>query len=427
MGQTISLIGSEITRFALLIWLWQLEEAATPISLLAFFSEIAVFVASIFAGVLVDRCNRKALMMLGDAIAGCCTVILLILLSTNHLAIWHLYLTAVLSRLFGYLQGLAFSASQALMLPQQHYVRAGAMGSMQAFGSGVFAPALAGTLYPIMGLSGILTIDLVTFMWAISTVAIASIPQPRNSKTGNEVERNNTAQAIWRELSFGFRYLWQHPSLMALQLFTLSYIFFDNAALLEPMILARTDNDTAILGNVLSALGAGGLIGAIALSLWGGPRRLIRGVLWGRAVIFSLEMLLGIARQPVIWMVAFFSAGLIKPMANSCEEALWSAKVPPECQGRVFAASSCLISVFSPIGLLISGPLADRAFEPAMQTDGILAPVFGSLFGTNPGSGMALQFTFFSFLVVLICLGSYAVPVLRNVEDLLPDHQAQRS
>ncbi|MBE9193728.1 MFS transporter [Gloeocapsopsis crepidinum LEGE 06123] len=114
IGQTASLIGSEITRFALIIWIWQLTTEATPISLLAFFTEVPILVVSIFAGILVDRCNRKWLMILGDAIAGCSSIAIFILLLSNNLAIWHLYLITAVAGLFGYIQGLAFSASQAL-------------------------------------------------------------------------------------------------------------------------------------------------------------------------------------------------------------------------------------------------------------------------------------------------------------------------
>ncbi|WP_439566381.1 MFS transporter, partial [Gloeocapsopsis crepidinum] len=304
------------------------------------------------------------------------------------------------------------------MFPKQHYVRIGAMGSIQGFGSGVFAPALAGILYPLVGLTGILVLDVMTFIIAVGTLMVVHIPQPVNQ----DEMQYETKLRSWQQLTFGFRYLLQHPSLAMLQLFTLSFIFFDNAALLEPVILARTNNNTAILGSVSSALGLGGLVGAIALGIWGGPKRRIRGVLWGRGIIFSLETLLGLAAVPTIWITTFFCAGLLKPTANSCEDAIWLSKIPPRLQGRVFAASSFLIGIVSSLGLLIAGPLADRVFEPAMLPGGILAPFLGNIFGTEQGSGMALQFALFSFIVVLICTGSYAIPVLRNIEDLLPDH-----
>lgn len=131
--------------------------------------------------------------------------------------------------------------------------------------------------------------------------------------------------------------------------------------------------------------------------------------------------MLGLARSPGIWIGANFCAGLLKPLANSCEDAIWLSKVDPHVQGRVFSASSFLTSLTSPLGFLIAGPLADRVFEPAMQPGGTLAPFLGRIFGTATGSGMALQFALFSLIVTVICFGSYAFPVLRNVEDRLPD------
>ncbi|WP_250125270.1 MFS transporter [Chroococcidiopsis sp. CCMEE 29] len=418
IGQVASLLGSNMTSFAMIIWAWQLTEEATPLSLLAFFTEIPVLIASAFAGVFIDRWNRKLMMMIGDTVAGLSNVAILILFLTNHLEIWHLYLTGAINGLFGYIQGLAFSTSQSLIVPKQHYVRVGAMISLKTFGSGVLAPALAGVLYYIIGLSGILVIDLVTFIIAVGTLAVVQIPQPKQSAASLTSDRLH-----WQQLTFGFRYLFQRPSLVALQIFALSYIFFDNAsAVVVPMILARSDNNTAVLGSVEGAVGLGGLVGAVSLGIWGGPARRIHGLLVGRALVFGNEMMLGLGRMPPVWIGANFSAGLFKPLANSCESAIWLSKVEPDVQGRVFAASSFLEGIISPLGLLIAGPLADYVFEPAMMPGGILAGILGGIFDTSTGSGMALQFTLFSFLVVLICLVSYAFPTLRDVEDILPDH-----
>lgn len=418
IGQVASILGSRMTNFALIIWVWQLTGEATPLSLLAFFTEIPILIAAIFAGVIIDHWNRKLIMIVGDVMAGISTVIILLLFLTDNLAIWHLYLTGAINGFFGYLQQLAFSASQALIVPKQHYVRVGAMGSMKTFGSGVLAPALAGVLYYIIGLSGILIIDLVTFLVAIGTLTLVQIPQPKPSNASQA-----STDKLWQQLTLGFRYLFNRPSLIALQLFALSYIFFDTAsAVVAPMILARSGNNTAVLGSVQGAVGLGGLIGAIVLSLWGGPKRRIHGLLIGRALVFTGEMILGLGRVPFIWIGANFGAGLFKPLANSCESAIWLSKVEPNVQGRVFAAGSFLESITSPLGLLIAGPLADYVFEPAMMPGGSLAPILGGVFGTGAGSGMALQLALFSFIVVLICLGSYAFPALRDIEDILPDH-----
>lgn len=420
IGQVASILGSRMTNFAVIIWAWQLTGEATPLSLLAFFTEIPILLASAFAGIIIDRWNRKRMMMVGDIMAGLSTVVILLLFLTNNLAIWHLYLTGAVNGLFGYLQELAFSASQALIVPKQHYVRVGAMGSIKNFGAGVFAPALAGFLYYAIGFSGILVIDLVTFLIAIGTLSLVRIPQPQPSETSQSEPSQR-----WQQLTVGFRYLWERPSLIALQGFALSYIFFDTAsAVLAPMILARSGNNTAVLGSVQGAVGLGGLVGAILLSLWGGPKRRIHGLLIGRALVFGGEMILGLTRVPAVLVGANFGAGLFKPLANSCESALWLSKVQPNVQGRVFAASSFLTGITSPLGFLIAGPLADYVFEPAMMSGGSLAPFLGGIFGTGTGSGMALQFSLFSLIVVFICLGSYAFPALRDMEEILPDSDA---
>ncbi|WP_324282337.1 MFS transporter [Cyanobacterium aponinum UTEX 3221] len=420
IGQVASILGSRMTNFAVIIWAWQLTGEATPLSLLAFFTEIPILFVAIFAGAIIDRWNRKGIMILGDVMAGLSTIVILFLFLTNNLAIWHLYLIGAVNGLFGYLQELAFSASKALIVPKKHYIRVGAMTSIKTFGTGIFAPALAGLLYYSVGLSGILMIDLITFLIAISTLSLVTIPQPKISNT-SFVEPNQR----WQQLTLGFRYLWKRPSLMALQIFSLSYIFFDTASgILAPMILARTGNNTAILGSVQGAVGLGGLVGAILLGMWGGPQRPIQGVLIGRALVFGAEMVLGLTRIPAILVGANFTAGLFKPLANSCESAIWLSKIEPTIQGRVFATTSFFDGITYPLGLLIAGPLADFFFEPAMMPDGFLAPFLGVIFGTDRGSGMALQFSLFSLIVVFICLGGYLFPPLRDIEDVLPDHDS---
>lgn len=163
IGQLASLLGSEMTNFAITIWAWQVTGQATPLSLILFFVQTPRVIASLFAGVLVDRYNRKLLMIIGDFVAGISTIALLVLFLTNNLQIWHLYCTAAVNSLFGFIQGLAYSASLSLLVSPQQYTRATALNSVQLSGSYVLAPALAGSLYPVIGLRGILIVDLITF------------------------------------------------------------------------------------------------------------------------------------------------------------------------------------------------------------------------------------------------------------------------
>jgi DHA3 family macrolide efflux protein-like MFS transporter len=194
-------------------------------------------------------------------------------------------------------------------------------------------------------------------------------------------------------------------------------------SVLSPMVLARSGGSEAALATVQSAMGIGGVIGAVLMSVWGGPKRKIHLVLGGLAVSFLLgDITLGVGRGVAMWAVGGFIAAAFIPVLVSGADAIWQAKVPPEVQGRVFSARSWLGKLAMPFGYLISGPLADRVFEPALMSGGRLALLFGGLVGTGPGAGMGLMFIFTGVIGSLLSAGGYLFPALRHVEDDLPDH-----
>jgi len=419
VGQTVSVLGSRITTFALNIWVWEATGQATPLSLLVFFTATPPIIASLFSGIIIDRFPRKLLMLLGDTIAGVSSIALLLLLLSNSLAIWHLYLAGAVNGLFAYLHGMSLSASMSMIVPQQHYTRASALESAKGYGSNVLAPALGATLYYAIGLTGILILDLMTFFLAISTLSFVSIPQPQASKSDTANQ-----ETLWQQLTFGFRYIFKRPSLLAILIFLLSSNFVGNigGAIFPAMILARSDDNAAVLASVEALSGIGGLTGAMVLSIWGGFRRRIHGLLLGSIFSRISGVVLGLAQLPWIWSIAGFWQTFFGSFIPSSNQAIWVSKVEPAVQGRVFTSRYLIAQLASPIGVAIAGPLADYVFEPAMQANGMLAGIFGSVFGTGEGSGMALQFTLVFLLGSAIGLVGYFFPVLRDVEKIVPDY-----
>jgi len=422
LGQFASLLGSEMTNFAITIWAWEVTGQATSLSFILVATQIPRLLISPFAGILVDRFNRKYLMLLGDSVAGITSIVILALFLSDHLEIWHLYISGAINGLFGYLQGLAHSASMSLIVAKKHYARASAFESLQLSGSYVFAPAIGGAIYGITGLGGILTIDLVTFMVAILTLSVVSIPQPPSTqKLTTPVA---SLQGIRQQFTFGIRYLWNRPSLMVLLSFFLISNFIDSVSfsILPAMVLARLSNNSTILGTIFSFFGIGGLLGGVTLSIWGGPKRRIHGVLIAGALLNVGLIVLALAQRTSIKIGTALMSGFCSPFSSSCSQAIWRAKVEPEVQGRVFATRFLLAQLATPLGAAIAGPLADYVFEPAMQPGGSLAQVFGGVFGVGLGAGMALQMALFSSFGLLITLSGYRIRRLRNVETLLPDH-----
>lgn len=416
IGQFASILGSEMTNFAITIWAWDVTGQATPLSLILVMTQIPRLLISPFAGVWVDRFNRKYLMLLGDFVAGLSTIALLALFLTNHLAIWHLYVSGAVNGVFGYIQGLAHSASMSLIVPKKHYARASAFESLQLSGSYVFAPAIAGAIYAATGLTSILVIDLTTFVVAIATLSFVAVPH--TAQTSQSLQESALLSTVLQQLTFGLRYLWNRPSLIVFLSFLLISNFINSASftILPAMVLARSDNDAAIVGTLFSFFGMGGLLGGITLSIWGGPKRRIRGILVASAIWKIGLIVLALAQYTSTKISTALVSGFCSPFPGSLSQAIWRIKVEPEVQGRVFSTRFLLTQLATPLGGAIAGPLADYVFEPAMQPDGYLAPIFGGIFGVGLGAGMALQMTFFASCGVLLAVGAYGVRRLRQVE-----------
>jgi MFS family permease len=419
IGQLISILGSEMTTFAVTLWVWDQTGKATPLALVWFFSRASRVIAASFAGLIVDSVNRKHLMILGDTMAGLSTLVLLLLLWSNQLAIWHLYITAFINGFFGYLQSLAYSASESLFLPKLHYARATALNHFAYSGNEVIAPAMAGLLYPLVGISGIFIIDFFTFVAAVSLLLSVQIPQPnRNVKSTQDI------QTLRQKLTFGFRYIFSRSSLVAILVFLLgtNLVFYISGGIYSPMILARSHDSAIVLASVQTAAGIGGVVGSAVLSIWGGPQPRIHGVLGSAILVGSSSMLLGLGKTQVMWMLGSFLSAFFLPLRGSSNQAIWLSKVDPSLQGRVFASRYLIAQIASPLGLLLAGIFADYVFTPVMTSEGGLIQILAHLFGSESGSGMALQYTLFSCLGVLIGVGGYAFPTLRHAETILPDY-----
>lgn len=419
-GQVISLMGTTMSGFALGIWAWQATQSATAMAIIGICNFLPGVLFSPVAGALVDRWNRKLVLMLSDLASGLVTVGILLLHHAGSLEMWHLYVGGVISGTFQAFQWPAYSAAISIMVPKKQYTRAAGMMSLAEWGSGIFSPVLAGALLGTIGLDGILVIDILTFIIAISALLWIFIPQAEKSEEGEHAEKG-----IFKESIFGFKYILKRPSLFNLQLVFASGNFMSSWAgvLLAPMILARTGNSASTLGVVESAGALGGIIGSSLITAWGGPKRRINGVLlgWAGSGSFGL-MLLGLSSAIPFWLAGSFFFSFFGPIVNSSNQAIWQSKVPPDIQGRVFSVRRVIAQITGPLGMMIAGPMADKVFEPFMQSSSGFSLALGKFFGNSLGSGMSILILLMGLITTIIGLAAYLNPLVRNVETLLPDH-----
>lgn len=424
LGQVVSMLGTGMTNFAVSFWIFQQTGEATALTWAMFFFMAPSVLFSPIAGAIVDRANRKTVMIVSDLLAGVATIILLVLLAMDGLQIWHIYLANLLAGAANAFQFPAYSAAVTMMLPKEQYGRAAGMLSLAGSASGILAPAFAGALLGPLGLVGIMGIDVVTFLFAVFALFIVHIPQPEIAPEGR------TGQgSLLQESAYGFRYIFERPSLLGLQMvfFFINFLAMFGFAVMVPMILARTGNNEIALASVQSLGAIGGVLGGLLLSTWGGPKRKVNGVLLGMVATSILsQALMGVGRGVFIWATASFMGQFIIPVLNGSNQAIWQTKVAPDVQGRVFAVRRLIAQITAPVATALAGPLADNLFEPAMQPGGGWASLFGWLVGTGTGSGMALMFVISGLIGVAVGLGGYLFPAIRNAEELLPDHEVVR-
>lgn len=422
-GQVVSLVGTAMSGFALTLWAYRTTGLATALSMVAFFNFAPMIIMSPIAGVLVDRWNRKWTMALSDLASATATLAILLLFLTGHLQLWHLYVTGALSAVFQTFQWPAYSAAISMMVPKTQYQRASGMISMAESGSGIAAPIMAGALVGILGFERlwvIFAIDLITFAIALGALILVTIPNP-------PLVEPEHPESLLKQSMFGFRYIWEHRPLFDLQMvfFASNLIASLCLTIFPALVLARTGNNAAALGSTQSAAAVGGVAGGALLTAWGGPKRKVNGVLMGMVLTSLLgTLVVGLGRSLPVWMAGSFLMMVVMTIINGSNQAIWQSKVPPALQGRVFSVRRLVAQVTVPVAMLASGPLADKVFGPAMMPAGSLAPVFGWLTGTGAGTGISLMFVLSGLAGAFVGIVGYLVPNVRDVERLIPDHDA---
>ncbi len=420
LGQLISVLASNMSGFALTIWAFEKTGSATVLGGVQTSFILPFLLISPIAGAMVDRYNRKLMMMVSDLGAVLATATILILNATDTLEVWHLYVTAVVYGLSGTFQWPAYMAAITTMVPKEKYDRANGMMMLIDSGPSVFAPMLAGALLPLIGITGILIADVVTFFLAIAALLIVQIPQPELTEEGQAGKGS-----ILQEAAYGFKYIFARRSLLSLLLviLCLNLVHGFSGSLFAPIILLKTDNNSAILGAVQSSFAIGGVVGGLVVSAWGGFKKRIRGMLigWSIFAFFGL-FLFGLGRSLYVWIPVAVIAAMSFPLSQSASNAIWQSKVAPDVQGRVFSARRLIAWLVDPIMPLVAGALADYVTEPAMQAKTFLSNTFSWLVGTDPGAGMSLQYAFSGLAYVSIIIIAWFIPAIRNVETILPDH-----
>lgn len=402
--QTLSIIGSRMTSIAVGIRVFADTGDTAPLLLTSFFNELPAMLGSSFAGVLVDRWNRKWVIILADAGQALASLLLMVSFLSGGFQLWHLYAVALAQGICAMFQEPAKSASTTMLVPQDHRERANAIQAMAFPLAGVAAPALAGVLYITVGIGGVILIDVLTFLVAVAVVYHIHIPQPEQSEEGRAAQGS-----LWQEWRGGLRYLWLRPALLGLVLYftVMNFLLNGPLGLSIPYVISITGSE-AMSGLILAAESLGGVAGTAILAIWGGTRPRIHTLMPAMLLVGLMFLAYGSARQPLALGISIFL--LMLPLNGwALYTALIQVKTPPDMQGRVFALVNQLGYLGATLSFLITGPLVDNLLEARASA---------------PGEGMGLLLVGTGVIILILTLAVYALPAIRRLEAQLPDYAA---
>ncbi|MFE0526438.1 amino acid adenylation domain-containing protein [Micromonospora parva] len=412
-GQFVSMIGSGLSTLVLSIWVYQQTGAITDFAVVSAVGMLPGILAGPVAGAVADRWDRRRVMLVSDAVAAAAMVALVLLVTVGGgLRLWQIYLAVSVTSLAGAFQRPAYLAAVAQLVPKRYLGHANGISQLGVGVGLVFAPLLGAGLIGVIGIRGVILIDVSTFCVGALTLLLVRFPD-RLFRRREEAFRTEVAN--------GWRYVARRPGLRAaLRFFVIDHAFYTlGFAVITPMLLI--EQSPVALGLALSAGGVGGLLGSLTMGLWGGTARRATGMILFMGVASLAMAVVGIGASPAFAVVGMFALTFAESLIDGHWIALIQTKVGFDLQGRVLSIFITVMMLTMPLGYLVVGPLADHYVQPLLEPDGALAGTVGAVIGTGPGRGLALLVVLSGLLQLAWAIRGWCNPTLRLIEDDLPD------
>lgn len=394
LSQSVSVFGSALTGFALNIWLVQTAyplpeqkpQLAWALAAQGLVQSVTSFIATPVAGALADRFDRRGLMIMVDILSGIVMIGGTVLLASGRLEIWMLLVFVALMTVLGVVHGAAFDTAYAMLVPDEQLPRANGMMQTMWSLSGLLSPAAAATIIvlPALARQGTLPltflgsvkegaalavgIDAVTFFLAAAVLSTQRIPSPERAPGAAKA-------SIWSDVRFGITYVWRRrPLLWLLSTFAVVNLCLPLGVFLP--LIVKTDlmadwtargftYETAV-AVINTTMAAGGLVGGVLISLWGGlKRKRVIGLMASMILGGIAQVALGLSSGLYMAAAGAFFIAFTGPTANAHSQAIWQSQVPREMQGRVFAVRRVLAQGLGPLSTVLAGWMAG-SFDPGL-------------------------------------------------------------
>lgn len=358
-AQLFSLLGSSLVQFALIWWITQQTGSATYLAMATLVAVLPEVLLSPFAGALVDRLNRRYVMIAADVAIALLTLSLAILFAFDMVQIWHVFVVMFLRSIGSVFHWPAMQASTSLMVPEKHLARVAGINQALRGGLSIIAPPLGALLMSVLKFYQVIAVDVITAIIAVSPLLFIRIPQPVRADAGVTL----TPKVLLKDVAEGFRYMKNWKGLLYLTFLAamLNFLLVPAGTLLPLVVTQHFKAGVWELSALESSLGIGIVIGGLLLGVWGGFKNKIVTSLTGIIGLGMGVLVFGLAPANAFWMglAGMVLLGFMNPIANGPIQAIMQSKVAPEMQGRVMGTTSAICTAMMPLSLLIMAPVAE--------------------------------------------------------------------
>lgn len=358
-AQIFSLLGSGLVQFALVWWITQKTGSATYLAMGTFVAILPEVLLAPFAGALVDRLNRRLVMIFADVIIALITLSLAILFALDIVQIWHVFVVMFLRSVGSVFHWPAMQASTSLMVPEKHLARVAGINQALHGSLNIIAPPLGALLMSFLKFYQVISVDVITAIIAISPLLFIRIPQPVRADSVKSL----TTKLIFKDVAEGFRYLknWKGMLYITLLAAALNFLLAPSGTLTPLMVTQHFNAGVWELSLLESCMGIGIVVGGLGLGIWGGFKNRVVTSMVGLIGMGIGVLIYGIAPSNMLWVAVVGMAiiGLTNPLVNGPFHAILQSKVAPEMQGRIMGTVNCICMAMMPLSMLVMVPVVE--------------------------------------------------------------------
>jgi len=362
-GQALSLLGSSVAQFAVVWWLTDTTGSAVVLATASLVAMVPQVVLGPFIGALVDRLDRRKVMIVADSAVALLGLMLAVLFWVGRAQVWHLYVIMALRSLGGAFHWPAMQASTTQLVPSEQLPRISGLNQALQGASQIMAPPLGALLLALLPLHGMMGLDVVTAIMAVLPLLFVPIPQPHGEGADAPTGASSVWHTLWADTREGLGYIWNWRALRYLVgTAAILNLLYAPAFTLMPLLVTRYFERGALeLGYLQAAWGGGIVVGGLLLLALGDGKHGMRTAVYALVCQGMMLFLLPSSPRSAMWpgVVGLFIAAVMNAIVNGLLMSFMQRQVAPSKQGRVFTALSSFCGAMMPLGMALAGPVAE--------------------------------------------------------------------